>query len=49
MNQDLLVGSVKKRYSRLSRRELISLLINAEQYIAEQSQIWLKEEFEKYT
>lgn len=31
-----------------SKRELVSLLINAEQYIAEQNQIWLKNEFEKY-
>lgn len=43
------IESVKKRYSRLSKRELISLLINAEQYIAGQNQIWLKNEFEKFT
>ncbi len=43
------IESVKKRYSRLSKSELIALLINAEQYIAEQNQIWLKQEFEKFS
>lgn len=39
---------VKGRYLQLSKIELVELLINAEQYIAEQNQMWLKSQFENF-
>lgn len=39
---------VKGRYMQLSKIELVELLINAEQYIAEQNQTWVKSQFESY-
>ncbi|WP_138751400.1 hypothetical protein [Paenibacillus sinopodophylli] len=40
---------VKGRYMQLSKLELVELLINAEQYIAEQNQTWVKTQFENFT
>ncbi|NEW06869.1 hypothetical protein GK047_12725 [Paenibacillus sp. SYP-B3998] len=40
------VERVKGRYMQMSKRELVELLINAEQYIAEQNQTWIRSQFE---
>ncbi|NBI30896.1 hypothetical protein [Chengkuizengella marina] len=42
------VERVKRRYMQLNKLELVELLINAEQYIAEQNQIWIKSQFESF-
>lgn len=42
------IERVKGRYMQLSKIELVELLINAEQYIAEQNQTWVKSQFESY-
>lgn len=33
---------------KLTKSELVELLIQSEQYIAQNDKLWLKEEFEKY-
>jgi len=42
------VQRVKGRYMQLTKLELVELLINAEQYIAEQNKVWLKSQFESF-
>ncbi|WP_154959256.1 hypothetical protein MKY48_16245 [Paenibacillus sp. FSL W8-0187] len=42
------VQRVKGRYMKMSKLELVELLIQAEQYIAEQNKIWIKTQFESF-
>ncbi|KRE39666.1 hypothetical protein [Paenibacillus sp. Soil522] len=39
---------VRQRYMQSTKAELVNHLIRLEQYVAQQNQIWLKNEFEKY-
>ncbi|MGM1022670.1 MAG: hypothetical protein ACQEXV_19665 [Bacillota bacterium] len=40
--------ALRRRYAKYKKNELIELLINAEQYIAENNQKWIVSQFEKY-
>ncbi|TVY07118.1 hypothetical protein [Paenibacillus cremeus] len=42
------LDKVQQRYMQLTKQELVEILIRAEQYISNQNQRWLKDEFEKY-
>ncbi|TQR46390.1 hypothetical protein [Paenibacillus popilliae] len=42
------ISRLKDRYQKLTKNELIHLLINAEQYISDQNYRWLKSKFEEY-
>lgn len=42
------IERVKRRYHQLTKSELIELLVNAEQYIAEQNRTWIKTQFESF-
>ncbi|UVI27433.1 hypothetical protein [Paenibacillus spongiae] len=42
------IERVKRRYLQLTKNELVELLVNAEQYIAEQNQTWIKSQFESF-
>ncbi|WP_053376062.1 hypothetical protein [Paenibacillus sp. FJAT-27812] len=42
------IERVKRRYLQLSKIELVTLLLNAEQFIAEQNQTWLKNQFNAF-
>lgn len=42
------VQRVKGRYMKMSKLELVELLIQAEQYIAEQNKTWIKTQFESF-
>ncbi|MDR6717386.1 hypothetical protein [Paenibacillus sp. 2003] len=46
INRDL--NSLKNRYMKLEKNELVELLINAEQYIAENNQKWIVAQFESF-
>jgi hypothetical protein len=39
----------RRRYMKLTKSELIELLIQSEQYIAQNNKLWLKDELEKYS
>jgi hypothetical protein len=45
-NRDL--ERVRQRYMQSTKADLVDLLIRLEQYVAQQNQIWLKNEFEKF-
>ncbi|OXM85660.1 hypothetical protein CF651_14875 [Paenibacillus rigui] len=42
------IERVKRRYHQLTKSELVELLVNAEQYIAEQNRTWIKTQFESF-
>lgn len=42
------IQRVKGRYMKMSKQELVELLIQAEQYIAEQNKTWIKTQFESF-
>ena len=42
------IERVRRRYMKLSKNELVDLLINSEQYIAQNNKLWLKNEFERH-
>lgn len=46
INRDL--ERVRQRYIQSTKAELVEHLIRLEQYVAQQNQIWLKNEFEKF-
>ncbi|MGO4106680.1 hypothetical protein [Paenibacillus sp. YAF4_2] len=46
INRDL--ERVKLRYMQSTKSELVEHIIRLEQYVAQQNQIWLKNEFEKF-
>lgn len=46
LNRDL--ERVRQRYMQSTKSELVEHIIRLEQYIAQQNQLWLKNEFEKF-
>ncbi len=46
LNRDL--ERVRQRYMQSTKSELVEHIIRLEQYVAQQNQIWLKNEFEKF-
>lgn len=48
IKQDRDLPALRRRYMKNKKNELIELLINAEQYIAENNQRWIVSQFEKF-
>ncbi|WP_189597234.1 site-specific integrase [Paenibacillus elgii] len=48
VKEDRDIERVRRRYMKLSKSELVELLIQSEQYIAQNNKLWLKGEFEKH-
>lgn len=48
IKQDRDLARVRQRYMQLTKIELVDLLIRMEQYIANQNQNWLKNQFESF-
>ncbi|MCY9669905.1 hypothetical protein M5X11_34195 [Paenibacillus alginolyticus] len=48
IKQDRDITRVKQRYMQLTKNELVNQLIQMEQYIANQNQHWLKNQFESF-
>lgn len=48
IKQDRDLAALRRRYMKYKKNELIELLINAEQYIAENNQRWIVSQFEKF-
>lgn len=46
--EDRNIERVRRRYMKLSKSELVELLIRSEQYIAQNNKLWLKKEFERH-
>lgn len=42
------IKNAKTRYMKLSKKELVQLLIQAEQYIAENNKTWVSQHFESF-
>lgn len=48
VKEDRNIERVRRRYMKLSKSELVELLIRSEQYIAQNNKLWLKKEFERH-